>query len=89
MMQAGQPPLRVSPRVCAQRVQDFALRLGHIGRAPSRVRLPLAVSRIALIRLSGCDARSITPPRSKRPRLRVSVVWSMASRLPAASTRLT
>ena len=49
----------------------------HLGAVPylwPRLGCP-----IALIRPSGCDARSITPQRSKRLRLRVSVVWSMAS----------
>src|SRR5438309_6995223 len=31
MMQPGQPPLRVSPRLCSQLAQDFALRLGPEG----------------------------------------------------------
>src|SRR6266849_798690 len=31
MMQAGQPPLRISPRLCSQLAQDFALRLGPEG----------------------------------------------------------
>src|SRR3989454_1685914 len=44
------------------------------GRATSRARLPLDVSLIALMRPSGRGTRSITPPRSRRLRLRVSVV---------------
>src|SRR2546425_1563805 len=48
-------------------------------RAASRALLPLDVSFIALMRPSGCGTRSITPSRSRRLRLRVSVVWSMAS----------
>src|SRR5207247_6784862 len=39
----------------------------------------LDVSFIALMRPSGCGTRSIRPSRSRRLRLRVSVVWSMAS----------
>src|SRR5439155_19516175 len=31
MMQPSQPPLRVSPRLCSQLAQDFALRLGPEG----------------------------------------------------------
>ena len=49
------------------------------GHAVSKTRLPFNVSRIALMRPSGCGTRSITRSRSKRLRLRVRVVWSMAS----------
>src|SRR6266508_3716548 len=53
-------------------------------RLASADRLPFDVSRIALIRPSGCEARSITPSRSRRLRLRISVASDAVSARGAA-----